>query len=117
MLDEKIRTLIREDENLYGQQQLLKSIPGIGDITSVYILMTKGFTAFTSGRNLRVIQVWRPSSILSGTSIKGKPESVTPTDKKMKTLLHMASYGNKYDPETQGLLQQKKQKESILCWS
>lgn len=47
MLDDKIKKLIREDEVLYQQQQLLKSIPGIGEITSVYLLMvTKGLTAF-----------------------------------------------------------------------
>ena len=35
MLDEKMKTLIREDETLCEQQQLLKSIPGIGEVTSV----------------------------------------------------------------------------------
>ena len=101
MLDEKIRTLIREDENLYGQQQLLKSIPGIGDITSVYILMaTKGFTAFTSERKFACYSGVAPFEHSSGTSIKGKTRVSHLADKKMKTLLHMASLtAIKYDPE------------------
>ena len=57
ILEEKIKKLIREDENLCEQQQLLKSIPGIEEITSVYILMaTKGFTAFPNARKLPVIR-------------------------------------------------------------
>ena len=110
MLDEKIRTLIREDENLYGQQQLLKSIPGIGDITSVYILMaTKGFTAFTSGRKFACYSGVAPFEHSSGTSIKGKTRVSHLADKKMKTLLHMASLtAIKYDPELKDYYNRKK---------
>ena len=110
MLDEKIRTLIREDENLYGQQQLLKSIPGIGDITSVYILMaTKGFTAFTNGRKFACYSGVAPFEHSSGTSIKGKTRVSHLADKKMKTLLHMASLtAIKYDPELKDYYNRKK---------
>ena len=110
LLDEKIRELIREDENLHQQQQLLKSIPGIGEITSVYILMaTKGFTAFTNGRKFACYSGVAPFEHTSGTSIKGKTRVSHLADKKMKTLLHMASLtAIKYDPELKEYYNRKK---------
>ena len=101
MLDDKINRLIREDEILYKQQQLLKSIPGIGEITSVYLLMvTKGFTAFTNGRKFACYSGVAPFEHTSGTSIKGKTRVSHLADKKMKSLLHMVSLtAIKYDPE------------------
>lgn len=110
LLDEKIRKLIREDENLHQQQQLLKSIPGIGEITSVYILMaTKGFTAFNNGRKFACYSGVAPFEHTSGTSIKGKTRVSHLADKKMKTLLHMASLtAIKYDPELKEYYTRKK---------
>lgn len=110
VLDEKIRKLIREDENLYEQQQLLKSIPGIGEITSVYLLMaTKGFTAFTNGRKFACYSGVAPFEHTSGTSIKGKTRVSQLADKKMKSLLHMVSLtAIKYDPELKEYYTRKK---------
>ena len=110
MLDDKIKKLIREDELLYKQQQLLKSIPGIGEITSVYILMvTKGFTAFTNGRKFACYSGVAPFEHSSGTSIKGKTRVSHLADKKMKSLLHMVSLtAIKYDPELKEYYTRKK---------
>ena len=110
MLDDKIKKLIREDEILYQQQQLLKSIPGIGEITSVYLLMvTKGFTAFTNGRKFACYSGVAPFEHTSGTSIKGKTRVSHLADKKMKSLLHMVSLtAIKYDPELKDYYTRKK---------
>lgn len=110
MLDDKIKKLIREDEVLYKQQQLLKSIPGIGEITSVYLLMvTKGFTAFTNGRKFACYSGVAPFEHTSGTSIKGKTRVSHLADKKMKSLLHMVSLtAIKYDPELKDYYTRKK---------
>ena len=110
MLDEKIKKLIREDEVLNKQQQLLKSIPGIGEITSVYLLMvTKGFTAFTNGRKFACYSGVAPFEHTSGTSIKGKTRVSHLADKKMKSLLHMVSLtAIKYDPELRDYYTRKK---------
>lgn len=110
MLNDKIKKLIREDELLYKQQQLLKSIPGIGEITSVYILMvTKGFTAFTNGRKFACYSGVAPFEHSSGTSIKGKTRVSHLADKKMKSLLHMVSLtAIKYDPELKEYYTRKK---------
>ena len=110
MLDDKIKKLIREDELLYKQQQLLKSIPGIGEITSVYILMvTKGFTAFTSGRKFACYSGVAPFEHSSGTSIKGKTRVSHLADKKMKSLLHLVSLtAIKYDAELKEYYTRKK---------
>ena len=118
MLDDKIKKLIREDEVLYKQQQLLKSIPGIGEITSVYLLMvTKGFTAFTNGRKFACYSGVAPFEHSSGTSIKGKTRVSHLADKKMKSLLHMVSLtAIKYDPELKEYYARKKAEENIRCW-
>lgn len=110
MLDDKIKKLIREDEILYQQQQLLKSIPGIGEITSVYLLMvTKGFTTFTNGRKFACYSGVAPFEHTSGTSIKGKTRVSHLADKKMKSLLHMVSLtAIKYDPELKEYYTRKK---------
>ena len=110
LLDEKIKKLIREDENLYEQQQLLKSIPGIGEVTSVYLLMaTKGFTAFENARKFACYSGVAPFEHTSGTSIKGKTRVSHLADKKMKTLLHMVSLtAIKYDPELKEYYSRKK---------
>ena len=112
LLDDKINRLIREDEILYKQQQLLKSIPGIGEITSVYLLMvTKGFTAFTNGRKFACYWGVAPFEHTSGTSIKGKTRVSHLADKKMKSLLHMVSLtAIKYDPELKEYYTRKKAK-------
>ena len=110
-LDGRIKTLIREDEILYKQQQLLKSIPGIGEITSVYLLMvTKGFTAFTNGRKFACYSGVAPFEHTSGTSVKGKTRVSHLADKKMKSLLHMAALtAIKYDPELKAYYRRKKE--------
>ena len=110
LLDEKIKKLIREDENLFEQQQLLKSIPGIGEVTSVYLLMaTKGFTAFANARKFACYSGVAPFEHTSGTSIKGKTRVSHLADKKMKTLLHMVSLtAIKYDPELKEYYSRKK---------
>ena len=110
MLDEKMKTLIREDEILSEQQQLLKSIPGIGEVTSVYLLVvTKGFTAFTSGRKFACYSGVAPFEHSSGTSIKGKTRVSHLADKKMKSLLHLVSLtAIKYDAELKEYYTRKK---------
>ncbi len=110
MLDKKMNTLIREDETLCEQQKLLKSIPGIGEVTSVYLLMvTKGFTAFTSGRKFACYSGVAPFEHSSGTSIKGKTRVSHLADKKMKSLLHLVSLtAIKYDAELKEYYTRKK---------
>lgn len=83
-LDDRIKILIREDEILNRQQQLLKCIPGVGEITSVYLLMvTKGLTAFTNARKSACYSGVVPFEHTPGTSVKGKIKVSHLADKKM----------------------------------
>ncbi len=110
MLDDRIKILVRENEILYKQQQLLKSIPGIGELTSVYLLIvTKGFTAFGNGRKFACYSGVAPFEHSSGTSVKGKTRVSHLADKKMKSLLHMAALtAIKYDAELKNYYTRKK---------
>src|SRR5690606_13410997 len=72
-LDEKLGQLIRRDEDLKHNQELLKSIPGIGEIGSIYfLLVTKGFTRFKNWRKFACYCGIAPFEYSSGTSIRGR---------------------------------------------
>jgi len=117
MLDDRIKILVRENEILYKQQQLLKSIPGIGELTSVYLLIiTKGFTAFANGRKFACYSGVAPFEHSSGTSVKGKTRVSHLADKKMKSLLHMAALtAIKYDAELKNYYTRKKAEGNTVC--
>lgn len=118
LLEDKIKTIIRENDDLYQQQQLLKSIPGIGDVTSVYLLVvTQGFTAFTDGRKFACYSGVAPFEHSSGTSIRGRSRVSNFADKKMKSLLHLVSLtAIKHDAELKAYYLRKKEegKHSML---
>lgn len=90
-IQERIRSLIKADETLSEQKQLLESIPGIGEVTAVYmILITKGFTSFSDSRKFACYAGIAPFEYSSGTSIRGRNKVNHFADKKIKSLLHMA---------------------------
>ncbi|WP_166427903.1 transposase [Chryseobacterium lacus] len=91
-LDEKIGQLIRSDEDLKHKQELLKSIPGIGEVGSVYfLLVTKGFTHFKNWRKFACYCGIALFEYSSGSSIRVRNRVNPVADKKMKSLLHLLS--------------------------
>jgi transposase len=49
-IEEKINKIIEQNEKLKQQKALLKTIPGIGDVTALYFLLaTKGFSVKVQG--------------------------------------------------------------------
>ena len=117
-LEHRMKELLRSDEKLKQQQDLLKSIPGIGEIGSVYLLLaTKGFTRFKTWRKFACYCGVAPFERSSGSSIRGKHRVSPFADKKLKSLLHMFSLtAIKYDPELRQYYQRKKEegKHSML---
>ena len=50
-LELAISKLVRSDEDLNAKQELLRSIPGVGEIGTLYLLLTtKGFLRFRNAR-------------------------------------------------------------------
>jgi transposase len=79
----------------------IKSIPGIGEQTAVYLIITtKGFTAFKNWRQFACYSGVAPFEFSSGSSVKGKTKVNHMADKKMKSLLQMCALtALKYDPK------------------
>ena len=117
-IDAKIKEIIRLNETLNKQYQLIKSVPGIGEQTSLYfIISTKGFSAFKNWRQFACYSGVAPFEYRSGTSIKGRTKVNHMADKKMKSLLQMCAMTTlKYDPQLKEYYIKKKEegKNSML---
>lgn len=73
-LTKQIARLINEHPELKKQKELLKSIPGIGDVTAAALLSeVRDFGAFESARQLAAYAGLVPVQCDSGTSVHKKP--------------------------------------------
>jgi transposase len=91
-IDGKIKSIREKNERLNAQYQLLKSVPGIGDITALYMIVTtRGFERFENWRKFACYSGIAPFQYTSGSSIRGKTRVNHLADKKMKSLLNMAA--------------------------
>ena len=109
-IETRIKQIIKSNEELNKQSKLIKSIPGIGDQTSLYlIIVTKGFTSFKNWRQLACYSGIAPFEYSSGSSIKGRTKVNHMADKKLKSLLQMCSMtAMKYDPQIKEYYNKKK---------
>lgn len=87
-----ILKLIREDQSVLANYELLKTVPGIGHITAVYLICcTNNFSAKLSGKQLACYAGVVPFEHSSGVSIKGRNRVHRMANKDLKKLLHMAA--------------------------
>jgi transposase len=117
-IEKRIKEIIKSNEELNKQYTLIKSVPGIGEQTSLYfIIATKGFSAFKNWRQFACYSGVAPFEYSSGTSIKGRTKVNHMADKKMKSLLQMCAMTTlKYDPQLKEYYMKKKEegKNSML---
>ena len=86
--EKQIETAIKEDEHLQKSLKLLCSIPGIGLVTAVaLILATNNFTAFNDSRKFASYCGVAPFEHTSGTSIRGRTKTSHLANKRVKALL------------------------------
>jgi len=109
-IESKIKEIIKSNNQLNKQAQLIRTIPGIGEQTSVYfIIATKGFTAFKNWRQFACYSGVAPFEYSSGTSVRGRTKVNHMADKKMKSLLQMCALTTlKYDPQLKEYYNKKK---------
>jgi transposase len=109
-IDGKIKSIREQNERLNAQFQLLKSVPGIGDITALYMLVaTRGFERFENWRKFACYSGIAPFQYTSGSSIRGKTRVNHLADKKMKSLLNMAALSAvRHDQEIKEYYERKK---------
>ncbi len=119
-LEEAIKTLIKKDEAMNLQMELLQTIPGVGFQTALQLIIyTKCFKAFKNWRQLACYAGLAPFPYQSGTSIKGKTKVSNLAQKKLKASIHMASLiMKKFDIETKNYFERKvaegKNKMSVI---
>ncbi len=91
-VEESIRELIKSDDQMYCNYELIRSVPGVGEQVATHmILCTYNFSRITDPRKFGSYAGVVPNSYESGTSLRGKPRVSPFANKKMKSLLHMAA--------------------------
>jgi transposase len=87
----EIKTTIRNDSMIRHQFKLLMSVPGVGEITALYLIsFTNEFSTTTSARKLASYAGIAPFPYSSGT-IVGKAHVHPTANKTLKNLLHLAA--------------------------
>ena len=105
-----IEQIIQQHKAIYDNYQLIKSVPGIGHLTAVYIICcTNNFAAKISGKQLGSYAGVVPFKQSSGISIKGKNKVHKMANKELKKMLHLCALtAIKYYPEFKHYFDRKK---------
>ena len=91
-VDAEVKRTIESDSTLQKQDELLRSIPGVGFCTSaMMIAATSAFTAFETGRQFCCYAGVAPFRYESGTSVHSKMKVSARANKDVKKQLHMAA--------------------------
>jgi transposase len=88
-IEKLIKKLIESDDNLQKSYDLLLSIPGIGNITAIYLIVcTNNFAGNISGKQLAPYAGVAPFGNSSGISIKKREKVHKMANKELKKILH-----------------------------
>lgn len=99
--EDEILYLVTQDQQIKEVYDLLLSVPGVGPIIAVHLLVqTRLFTIFENARKFACYSGVVPFEYSSGKSLKSVPRVSHLANKKMKTLLNLAVLtAIKRDPE------------------
>lgn len=90
--EQKIKDVLKQDENVYKTYKLLNTIPGIGHITAMYLICCSNmFNMCANGKQLACYSGVVPFDYQSGVSIKGRQHVHKMANKELKRLLHMCA--------------------------
>jgi transposase len=109
-IEAMIEQIVQQNKAVYTNYQLIKTVPGIGHLTAVYIICcTNNFAAKPSGKQLGSYAGVVPFADRSGTSIKGRNKVHKMANKELKKLLHLCALtAIKYYPEFKQYFDRKK---------
>lgn len=109
--EQEIKTVLKQDKPLYNIYKLLITVPGIGQITAIYLICCSNvFTMCSSGKQLACYSGVVPFDNQSGISIKGKHHVHKMANKELKRLLHLCALSSiKNYPEFKDYYNRKKQ--------
>ena len=117
-LEARMSGLIKSDKALYTNYKLLLSVPGIGPINAIYLLITtRNFTAFTTWRQYAAYAGTAPFEYRSGTSVNGRARVSHLANKKAKALLSVAATtAKRYNYELKSFYQKKLEEGKAEFW-
>ena len=109
-IEQLITQIIEQDANIYKNYLLIKSVPGIGHLTAIYIICcTNNFASKVSGKQLASYAGVVPFEHSSGVSIRGKKRVHKMANKELKKMLHLCALtAIKYYPEFKDYFNRKK---------
>jgi transposase len=91
-IESEIEQLIRKNEDLQTNYQLIRTVKGVGFVSAVHLLIvTANFTRFNDPRKFACYCGVAPFKNESGSSIKGKTRTSHLANRKIKSLLTMAA--------------------------
>jgi transposase len=91
-IEDQIMQVIKENESIQKNYELLISVPGIGPVTAAYIICcTNNFISKPTGKQLASYSGVAPFRDTSGTSIKGRNKVHKMANKDLKKLLHLCA--------------------------
>ena len=91
-LEGSINQLIGQDQELLQQKKLITSVPGIGPITALNVIVsTAEFTRINEAKKFACYAGVAPFEHSSGSSIRGKTRVSKMANMTIKRLLHLAS--------------------------
>jgi transposase len=91
-LENEINELIRKDDNLTNQFKQATSVPGVGKITALNMIVVTGeFDRIKSPKQFACYSGVAPFEHQSGTSIRGRSRVSKMANMTMKKLLHLAA--------------------------
>jgi transposase len=91
-VEQTIQDLIKEDQHLKEQVKLATSVPGIGKIVALYIIVTTGeFIQIREAKKFACYSGVAPFEHSSGSSLRGKTRVSNMGNMIMKKLLHLAA--------------------------
>lgn len=91
-IEDRIMSIVQEDEAIFANYKLLKTVPGIGHQVAVYLICcTNNFCNKISGKQLACYAGVVPFEHSSGISVKGRNRVHRMANKDLKKLLHMSA--------------------------
>lgn len=101
VIELRIHQIIEENPAIKNNYNLLKTVPGIGHLTAVYLICcTNNFSTPVTGKQLASYAGVAPFASTSGTSIKGRNKVHKMANKTLKKLLNLCAMSSiKYYPE------------------
>jgi len=91
-IEGEINCLVKEDPSLSHQTKLATSVPGVGKITALNVILTTGeFERITDVKQFACYAGVAPFEHSSGSSVRGKTRVSKMANMTLKKLLHMAA--------------------------